>query len=63
MVELGVDEGDVEAPRVEQLGQLQHRRDMSLRWVQQAYGMRLLLLRRKGTHARLSYPVLHFYCY
>ena len=46
VVELRIDEGDVEPPREEELGQLQHRRDMALRRERQAYGMRLPLLRR-----------------
>nr|CAB3484148.1 unnamed protein product [Digitaria exilis] len=33
VVELVVDEGDVEATGVEELGELQHRRDVALRWV------------------------------
>lgn len=33
MFELVVDEGDVEAVRVQELGQLRHRGDVALRWV------------------------------
>uniref|UniRef100_J3LYF4 Uncharacterized protein n=1 Tax=Oryza brachyantha TaxID=4533 RepID=J3LYF4_ORYBR len=46
MVELGVDEGDVEAPAVEDLGQLQHRRDVALRRERQAHGVRLVAVGR-----------------
>jgi hypothetical protein len=48
VVELGVDEGDVEAPRVEELGQLEHGRDVALRRERHAHGVRPpLSLRRR----------------
>lgn len=50
VVELGVDEGDVEAPAVEDLGQLQHRRDVPLRRERHAHGVRLVGIGLHGTH-------------
>jgi hypothetical protein len=51
VVVLGVDEGDVEAPRVQGLGQLQERGHVALRWVGDEQGVRLVglgrLLRRR----------------
>jgi hypothetical protein len=43
VVVLGVDEGDAEAPGVEDLGQLQHRRDVALRRERHAHCVRLRL--------------------
>ena len=42
VVVLGVDEGDVEAPGVEDRGELQHRRDVALRRERQAHRVGLL---------------------
>jgi hypothetical protein len=57
VVVLGVDEGDVEAPAVEDLGKLQHRRDVALRRERQAHRVRLWLLAggrsSSGAHLRL----------
>ena len=41
VVVLAVDEGDVEAPAVEDLAQLQHRRDVALRRERHQHGVRL----------------------
>jgi len=53
VVELVVDEGDVEAASVEELGELQHRRDVALRRVRDHHDVRLPTLpvhRRQRTH-------------
>ncbi|WVZ77085.1 hypothetical protein U9M48_024986, partial [Paspalum notatum var. saurae] len=50
VVELGVDEGDVEAAPVEQLGQLHHRRHVALRRARQAHGVRRPLGSRSRRH-------------
>jgi len=48
VVELGVDEGDLEATRVEELGELQHGRHVALRRVRHAHGVRPLpMIRRR----------------
>ena len=55
MVVLRVHEGDVEAPAVEDLGQLQHRRDVALRRERHAHGVRPVGGDR--AHADRSAPV------
>jgi hypothetical protein len=52
LVVLGVDEGDVEAPGVQQLRHVEHRGDVALRWVRQAHGVRLLRLLLRGAAER-----------
>jgi hypothetical protein len=47
VVELVVDEGDVEPPRVEELGQLQHGRHVALRRVRHHHRVRWPLRRRR----------------
>jgi hypothetical protein len=51
VVELRVDEGDVEAPAVEDLGQLQHGRDMDLRRERHQHGVRFVDIGSSRAHA------------
>jgi hypothetical protein len=58
VVELGVDEGDVEATVVEDLGELQHGRDVPLRRERHAHGVRLVAVGRDGAHVSVCVTVL-----
>jgi hypothetical protein len=51
VVELRVDEGDVEAPAVEDPGQLQHGRDMALRRERHQHGVRFVDIGSSRAHA------------
>ena len=64
VVELRVDEGDVEAPAVEDLGQLQHRRDVALRWERHAHGVRpaIGVVGTDGAHVELSLSACAVMC-
>jgi hypothetical protein len=57
VVVLGVDEGDAEAPGVEDLCQLQHRRDVALRRERHAHCVRLLA-GRESSSAHVCLPPL-----